>query len=120
MEHVKEPQICVGQELFFSLNLHYISLKCAVGQGTNNQAEFYPSWILLKTTAGKGLKDLQVFGDSKMLMDWTNHQCRIENMLLVPIMNQVLELKHSFDDLSFLIFTKSSTQKPFGYIRKLC
>jgi hypothetical protein len=34
-------------------------------------------------------------------LDWENNKCIIENMLLVPIMSQVMEVKSSFDDLSF-------------------
>jgi len=61
-------------------------LKYAAGQGTNNRDQFYAMWILMKGAVEKGLKHLQVFGDSKLLMDWANNKCRIEN-LIFPIMN---------------------------------
>lgn len=72
MGHLKETQVWVGQGakgLFFHFNRHDISLKYAAGQGTNNRAEFYALWLLLKTVADKGLTHLQVRRDSKMLMN---------------------------------------------------
>lgn len=61
-----------GAGAIFSLeSSHIISLKYAAGQGTNNRAV----WFLLKTAANRGIVHLQVFGDSKLLMDWANNKC---------------------------------------------
>jgi hypothetical protein len=46
-----------------------------------------------------------------MLIDWENNKCRIENMLLVPTMNQVLEVKCNFYDLSFTHIYKELNTK---------
>jgi ribonuclease HI len=43
--------------------------KLAVGPSTKNREELYAMWLLLKTTADKGIKKLQVFGDSKLMVD---------------------------------------------------
>jgi ribonuclease HI len=76
-------------------------LKFAAGQGANNRAELSVLWLLLKTAVEKGLTKLQVFGDSKLMVNWANNQCRMDNLLLVPLMNQFLEVKEKFEDISF-------------------
>jgi ribonuclease HI len=68
-------------------------LKFGAGLGTNNRAEFYALWILMKIATNKGINKLQVLGDSKMLMDWANGKFQITNMALGPIMNRGLEEK---------------------------
>jgi ribonuclease HI len=76
-------------------------LKKAAGQGSNNRAKFYALWLLLKTAKEKGLKQFQVYGDSKMLMYWANNKYQTGNLTLVPIMNQVMEVKNRFEEISF-------------------
>ena len=50
-------------------NANYFLLKYGVGLGTNNRADLYALWILLKVAVGSEVKRLQGFGDSKLLMD---------------------------------------------------
>jgi hypothetical protein len=77
-------------------------LHATAEQGTNNRGKFYVLWVLTKTAKEKGQKHLQVYEDSKLMMDWANSRCRIDNILLAPIMNPVLEVKQHFDDISFV------------------
>jgi hypothetical protein len=35
------------------------------------------------------------------MVNWANNQCRMDNLLLVPLMNQFLEAKEKFEDISF-------------------
>jgi hypothetical protein len=46
-----------------------------------------------------------------MLMDWENNKCKIENMLLVPIMNQVMQVKINFHDLYFTCIYREFNSK---------
>lgn len=68
----------------------------------------------------RALKQLQVSRDSKILMDWANSKCRIDNILLAPIMNQVLEVKQQFDGISFVHIYRNSTRELTCYLKKLC
>jgi len=80
--------------LSFTLSVeHFFSIKHRMGLGTNNRAELFSLWILLKTAADKGLSELQVMRDPNLLMDWANGFCRINNLPLLPIMNRVSEVK---------------------------
>jgi hypothetical protein len=68
------------------------------------------------------MKHLQVFGDSRILMDWANNKCKFDNIMLAPIMNQVLEVKCSFDEIYFShthTYIENLTQELISYLRKL-
>jgi hypothetical protein len=47
------------------------------------------------------VKRLQVFGDSKLLMDWENGKSNISNLELGPIFNRIMENKIVFEEVSF-------------------
>ena len=46
--------------------------KYGAWEGTDNRVETYALWILLKVAIEKGIRTLQLLGDSKPLMDWKN------------------------------------------------
>jgi hypothetical protein len=46
-------------------------------------------------------KRLQVFGDSKLLMDWENGKSNISNLELWPILNRIMEKKIVFEKVYF-------------------
>jgi hypothetical protein len=47
------------------------------------------------------VKRLQVFGDSKLLIDSKNGKSNISNMELGPIFNNIMENKLIFEEVSF-------------------
>ena len=63
----------VGGVLFLEETNH-ISMKYAVGKGTNN---INSSLLhgLVKCSPHGGIDKLQFLGDSKLLMDWSNAKC---------------------------------------------
>ena len=63
------------------------------GEGTNNRAETYAMWMLLKATVEKGIRTLQVLGDSKLLIDWENGRSQISNLNLNAILELIFEFK---------------------------
>jgi hypothetical protein len=66
---------------------------------------------LLKYAEERSLKHLQVFGDSKLMIDWTNQGCSIGNMGLISIMKQVKEVKATFESISFThVYFEFNTQ----------
>jgi len=94
------PGYCgAGAVLFIDMSQYYL-VRFAAGQGTNNRAEFFALWILLKTAIDKGINQLQGMGDSKLVIKWANQNYNIKNPALLPILHQILEVKIRFDDLS--------------------
>jgi len=65
------PRCGVGVVLYISHN-HYIFIRYALGQGSNNMSEFIALWTLLETTKGKNVNKLQVTSDSKLVIDLVN------------------------------------------------
>lgn len=56
------------QELYYDSS-PYLLLKYAERQGTDNHAEFYALWLLMKIAEDRGIKHFQVFGYSKLMID---------------------------------------------------
>jgi ribonuclease HI len=81
-----------GARVILYLNAGHYDFKYGAHLGSNNRAEFYALWILLKAAVEKGLDKLQVMGHSKLLMDWTSGTSRIQNLALISIMDMVNEV----------------------------
>lgn len=57
--------------------------------------------FLLKIASDRGLSRLQVMGDSKPVIGWTNGKNLKENLTLTPILNRIREVKRKFSVISF-------------------
>jgi hypothetical protein len=55
----------------------------------------------IKDCNRQGHKKLQVFGGSKLMVDWANLKWRINNLLLETLMMHFLQVKESYETLSF-------------------
>jgi ribonuclease HI len=64
-----EPRICAARDILFINNQYYFHVMYATKDGTNNQAKLYALRVLLKLTVEKGITQLQVYGDSKLIVD---------------------------------------------------
>ena len=54
-------------------------IKFALRQGINNKAELVALWAILKLAQEKQVKNLQLFGDSKLTTDWANGNIQINS-----------------------------------------
>ena len=61
---------------FFSADC-YISFKAGLGHGTNNYAELLGLKLLLKLALENNITNLQVFGDSQLVINWVNGLYRL-------------------------------------------
>ena len=94
------PSLCGGGVvLFFNLQNH-ITFKEGLGEGTNNFAELCALILLLTTSLEWGVRTLQMFGDSKIIINWENWFLRCHNFRLIPLSEDILVLKQQFDFLS--------------------
>lgn len=77
------------------------NLKASVGIGscTNNFAELL-SLKLLCWLIQLGIVSVQIFGDSMSVINWFNKSQRCQNHVLIPIIEEILLLKMSFDILT--------------------
>ena len=92
--------------------LDNVSILClevyGEGEGTNNRADTYALWMLLKAAVRKGIRTLQALGDSKLLIDWENGCSQISNLNLNPIVELILELKITLKKYSLHIYRGNS------------
>lgn len=74
MAYQGTPCMCGVDGILFLEENNYVSMKHAVGKGTNNRVEFYVLWLLLQCVINRRINRLLVIGDSKLLMDWGKWQ----------------------------------------------
>jgi ribonuclease HI len=89
------PQCGMGVVPFLKQN-HFIHLRYAPGRGTNTRAEFIALWSLLEIAIKKGIKKLQIFGNSKLVIDWVNKNAMVSDIRLRSLLQDIL---HSLNSL---------------------
>ena len=47
-------------------------IKYAMGHETNRRAELLALWATMKVEYSNWIQDIQIFGDSKVVIDWAN------------------------------------------------
>ena len=60
-----------GVVIYFSSKRKML-VKYAMGQATNNRVELATLWETLKLAHNNQIQDIQIFGDSKVVVDWVN------------------------------------------------
>lgn len=96
------PGECGAGAILFLKSSHHSSRKYGALLGTNNRAELYAFCILLKAALEQKMKRIQILGDFKLVLDWTNGKSNITNLLSRPIMDRIQVLKGDFDGVSFI------------------
>jgi ribonuclease HI len=73
---------------------------CARGKN-KQQSELIALWTLLETAKEKNLSKLQVFGDSKLVIDWARGINNIQNPRLASLLR---DIKLTFRDFEWISF----------------
>ena len=98
--HKGIPFVAV-QGRFISGRRPFFPVEWGLGLGTNNKAELSALYMLLTFTNDKGLQSLQVFGDYMLVINWIHNTHRCHNLQLLPIMEEVAQLKSIFNLITF-------------------
>ena len=61
----------VGAVIFISVEKK-LHIKYAIGQVTNNKAKLAVLWAVLRVALSRQIHDIQIFSDSKMVVDHAN------------------------------------------------
>jgi ribonuclease HI len=94
------PTYGVGVVLYIS-HSHYIHIRYMPGGRTNNREKLIALWTLLETTKEIFFPKLQVFGDSKLVIDWARGINNIQNPRLASLLR---DIKLTFKDFEWLTF----------------
>jgi ribonuclease HI len=83
-----------------------------VDHGTNNRAELLGVWALLTVATRLHIHDLQVFRDSRIVIDWLNKRGKLQILNLHCWKERIKELVKGFRSLSFThIFREFNQQE---------
>ena len=77
------------------------SLRASVGlgQGYNNYAELKALHLLLCWLISKQMKQIQIFGDSRNVVNWFNGTQQCRNFMLLPLFKEIRRLKSYFFEI---------------------
>jgi ribonuclease HI len=92
-----QNSICGGGVVLHLSNNHSFHLKMGLGRGTNNYVELMALKLLLLFTREKGIQQIQIFGDSMNVINWTRKHQTCHNIFLCPILEEIFRLLDTFD-----------------------
>lgn len=78
-----------------------IEIAQAIGEGTNNEAEYCALLAVLDAAVDARVQDLVVYGDSQLVIKQVNGEWLINSLGLVPLCKTVQELKAQIPQVSF-------------------
>ena len=96
-----QNSICGGGACLFLNQSHYFQISLGLGTGTNNYAELMTLKLLLCFAIERNCRQLQVFGDSMVVINWINktHKCRIAS--LNALSEEITRSLSFFETISF-------------------
>jgi ribonuclease HI len=89
-----------GGLLRISKNSYY-SWTFNCGPGTNTRAELLGVWATLHLASRLNIEDIQIIGDSKIVIDWLNNKGKLQVSSLLGWMDRVRELHTTFRHISY-------------------
>ena len=69
--------------------------------GYKHKVELMGLWTSLTLAHRLNITQLLVLGDSKIVIDWINHNCSLKVTNLMGWMSKIRDLSHSFKDIKF-------------------
>ena len=82
-----EPLLGGAGAVIYFFSKRKMMVKYATSQATNNMAELAALWATLKVAHNNQIQDIQIFGDSKVVVDWemeeTIYEFHIYNIYLL-------------------------------------
>jgi ribonuclease HI len=107
-------------------NSHYRwTFNC--GPGSNTRAELLGVWATLHLETRLNIEVLQIFGDSRIIIDWLNSRGKLQVISLLGWKDRIRELQSTFRKINFThiyrehnkevdLLSKSALQKQEGKI----
>jgi ribonuclease HI len=90
-----------GAGVFIKMNSSLsFRLKLNCGQGTNTRGELLSLWSLLFFADSRNFHQMQILGDSKVIVDWFNHKAQLQVATLQGWIQKICMLAMNFSFLS--------------------
>jgi len=87
--------------ILYITDSHFFQFKASLGRGTNYYGKFMALKYLMKLALEKGLVQLQVLGDSQLVISWMQRQLLVHNATLLPLAEQLKENTSHFNKITF-------------------
>jgi ribonuclease HI len=71
------------------------------GEGTNTKAELLGAWTTLTLANHLNIQNIQVMGDSKVVIDWLNHKGNLQSTAIEGWKQRTMELATTFQGIYF-------------------
>ena len=81
--------------------MHVMNLRMGVDSGSNTFAELLILWGLLRFTKKRGLLQHNIFGDSKIVINWENGLNSLQSLRYGFWMRRIVNLKKCFHSIAF-------------------
>lgn len=72
-----------------------------IGKKTNNQSEYSALILGLNEAISRNIKELQVYGDSLLVINQVTGKFKVNNVLLQELHKEVIKLSKNFDYIAF-------------------
>jgi hypothetical protein len=82
-----------------------------LGPCTNNNEKLLALKLLLCFSKEKDVKTLHIFWNSILIINWAGKTQFCHNMMLLPLLEDVLAIKHTFDSISLQHVYKERNQE---------
>ena len=93
-----KPPLGGVEVVIFFPSTRKMKIKFATRQASNNKDELSPLWATLKVAKISPIQEIQIYGDSKVAVDWANEK----NTIRAPhLLAKIQTLKTSFRRISF-------------------
>eukprot|EP00253_Pinus_taeda_P004952 PITA_04952 len=93
-------QGCGGGIIIHKTEHHYYKIKAGLGRGSNNFAELITLRHLLHFALGHNIDCINIFGDSKIIVNWFNNTSNCHVHTLSIILHEILGFKAAFNIIS--------------------
>ena len=78
-----------------------------LGVGTNNYAEYKALFLTLKKAISMNIKDVEVYMDSKLVVEQMNKRWKVKNENIIPLYNEINEIIVYFNSIKFIHIRRS-------------
>ena len=72
-----------------------------MGTGSNNFAEIIDLKLLLTLALENHISNLQIFGDSQLVINWVTSKFRMYNSLLSQVLREVIRISDMFERVEY-------------------
>ena len=109
-----DPPLGVSGAVLYISEDKQILIKYGLGHCTNNKVESTALWEVLKSTLTRNIHNLQIFGDSKMVIEWENKRLQIKAPRLQHLFLEITRQIEGFAYISFIHVYQELNEKVYA------